>query len=207
MSTPVEHRSAPGPVNSPPGAPGGPSGALPGGVPEQAGPYAPAAASGRAAVPPETRGRTDISDRVVSRIATRAAGEVARVRKVGERGPLSLRGGTRATVDGELTTLRLDVTVDYPAPLREVAQEVRSHVAERIMALTGLYVGHIDIDVVNVTLTGTRTTRTGGTPGGTGDTAGTADTGDTGDTGGNGSTGTVGGAGTAEGAAPQRELG
>ncbi|WP_436760115.1 Asp23/Gls24 family envelope stress response protein [Streptosporangium sp. V21-05] len=105
----------------------------------------------RQAVPAEQRGRTDISDRVVSRIAARAAGEVARVREVGERGPLSFRGGTRATLDGELTTLRLDVTVEYPAPIREVAEEVRHHVARRVMALTGKDVGYIDVLVTNVT--------------------------------------------------------
>ncbi|GAA3005322.1 Asp23/Gls24 family envelope stress response protein [Streptosporangium longisporum] len=160
MSTPVEHRPVPGRATAGSASSAGSTelaelGDGPGGVPERTGRSAPSTVSGRPAVPAEQRGRTDISDRVVSRIATRAAGEVARVRKVGERGPLSFRGGTRATVDGELTTLRLDVTVDYPAPLREVAQQVRSHVAERIMALTGLYVGHIDIDVTDVTLTGT----------------------------------------------------
>lgn len=105
---------------------------------------------GPPAVPAEQRGRTDISERVVSRIAICAAREVARVRKVGERGPLSFRGGTRAAVDGRLATLRLDVTVEYPAPIRAVADEIRRHVAERVMALTGMDVGHIDIDVTNV---------------------------------------------------------
>ncbi|MFI6507354.1 Asp23/Gls24 family envelope stress response protein [Streptosporangium sp. NPDC050855] len=192
MSTPVEHRPVPGRAtqgSAEPAEPGTLSGDGPGGVPERTGRSAPSTVSGRLAVPAERRGRTDISDRVVSRIATRAAGEVARVRKVGERGPLSFRGGTRATVDGELTTLRLDVTVDYPAPLREVAQQVRSHVAERIMALTGLYVGHIDIDVTNVTLTGTgaaarrpraveaaETTGSAGSAGSAGSTGGTGST-------------------------------
>jgi uncharacterized alkaline shock family protein YloU len=105
----------------------------------------------RQAVPVEQRGRTDIAERVVSRIAARAAGEVARVREVGERGPLTLRGGgARATVDGDLAALRLNVTVEYPAPLLHVAEEIRRHVTERIRVLTGLAVGHIDIDVTNV---------------------------------------------------------
>jgi len=105
----------------------------------------------RQAVPVEQRGRTDIAERVVSRIAARAAGEVARVREVGERGPLTFRGGgTRATVDGKLAALRLNVTVEYPAPILHVAEEIRRHVTERIRVLTGLAVGHIDIDVTNV---------------------------------------------------------
>ncbi|MDP9849462.1 Asp23/Gls24 family envelope stress response protein [Streptosporangium lutulentum] len=142
MTTPVEPRSTETPADS---------GDLPA-LPED-GTSAAAAWSAqpvRQAVPIEQRGRTDIAERVVSRIATRAAEEVARVRKVGERGPLTFRGGTRAIVDGELTAVRLDLTVEYPAPLLHVAEEVRRHVTERVHRLTGLAVGHIDIDVTNV---------------------------------------------------------
>jgi len=87
---------------------------------------------------------------VVSRIAAHAAGEVPRIREVGKGKPLFFRGGTRTTLDGELATLRLDVTVEYPAPIREVAEEVRRHVAERVTALTGKDVGHIDVNVTGV---------------------------------------------------------
>jgi uncharacterized alkaline shock family protein YloU len=142
MTTPVEHRATETPADA-------------GDNPTRPGDDTPADAAWsaqpvRRAVPAEQRGRTEIAERVVSRIAARAAGEVARVSKVGERGPLTFRGGARATVDGELTALRLDVTVEYPAPLLHVADEVRQHVSERIHTLTGLAVGHIDIDVTNV---------------------------------------------------------
>ncbi|WP_371783398.1 Asp23/Gls24 family envelope stress response protein [Streptosporangium subroseum] len=143
MTTPVEHRATETPADA---------GDLPTRPPGDDTPADEAwsAQPVRRAVPAERRGRTEIAERVVSRIAARAAGEVARVRKVGERGPLTFRGGARATVDGELTALRLDVTVEYPAPLLHVADEVRQHVSERIHTLTGLAVGHIDIDVTNV---------------------------------------------------------
>jgi uncharacterized alkaline shock family protein YloU len=143
MTAPVEHRATETPANPYD---------LPARRPEDGTPAdaAQPAQSVRRTVPIEQRGRTDIAERVVSRIAARAAGEVARVRKVGERGPLTFRGGIRATVDGELTALRLNVTVEYPAPLLQVADEVRRHVTERIRTLTGLAVGHIDIDVTNV---------------------------------------------------------
>jgi uncharacterized alkaline shock family protein YloU len=142
MTTPVEHRATETPADA-------------GDNPTRPGDDTPADAAWsaqpvRRAVPAEQRGRTEIAERVVSRIAARAAGEVARVSKVGERGPLTFRGGARATVDGDLTALRLDVTVEYPAPLLHVADEVRQHVSERIHTLTGLAVGHIDIDVTNV---------------------------------------------------------
>ncbi|WP_326644014.1 Asp23/Gls24 family envelope stress response protein [Streptosporangium sp. NBC_01755] len=151
MNTPVEHRAtSSGTAADPGGLPADQVGSVLAGTERSAPPAVPAQPSQRA-VPAELRGRTDISNRVVSRIAAGAAREVARVRKVGEQGPLSFRGGTRAAVDGTLATLRLDVTVEYPAPIREVADEVRRHVAERIMTLTGMEVGHIDIDVTNVT--------------------------------------------------------
>ncbi|MGW0592593.1 Asp23/Gls24 family envelope stress response protein [Streptosporangium sp. NPDC002607] len=147
MNTPVEHHATSSGAAAD-------SGDLPAGRTGSAlaetGRSAPPAVPAQSAVPAELRGRTDISDRVVSRIAAGAAREVARVRKVGERGPLSLRGGTRAAVDGTLATLQLDVTMEYPAPIREVADEVRRHVAERVMTLTGMDVGYIDIDVTNV---------------------------------------------------------
>ncbi|GAA4188866.1 hypothetical protein GCM10022252_24830 [Streptosporangium oxazolinicum] len=151
MNTPVEHRSpSSGTVADPdPSSTRRENSGLAEG--ERSGlPAVPAQPSSRG-VPAERRGRTEISDRVVSRIAAHAAGEVARVGEVGERGPLSFRGGTRATLDGELATLRLDVAVEYPAPIREVAEEVRRHVAERVMALTGKDVGYIDIMVTGVT--------------------------------------------------------
>lgn len=151
MNTPVEHRPASSGTSADPDPPAsrqeGSALAESGRSTRSAVPAQPS----RQAVPAEQRGRTDISCRVVSRIAARAAGEVARVREVGERKALSFRGGTRATLDGELTTLRLDVTVEYPAPIREVAEEVRHHVAQRVMALTGKDVGYIDILVTNVT--------------------------------------------------------
>ncbi|MGJ6962205.1 Asp23/Gls24 family envelope stress response protein [Streptosporangium sp. G11] len=150
MNTPVEHRPASSGTASDPASP---SAREAGSALTETGrsgmPAVPAQPS-RQAVPAERRGRTDISDRVVSRIAARAAGEVARVEEVGERGPLSFRGGTRATLDGDLATLRLDVTVEYPAPIREVAEEVRRYVTERVMALTGMDVGYIDVAVTSV---------------------------------------------------------
>ncbi|MEU3165305.1 Asp23/Gls24 family envelope stress response protein [Streptosporangium sp. NPDC006930] len=143
MNTPVEHRPASSGTAAPPAGREDP-------VPGETGlPAVPAQPSWRG-VPAERRGRTEISDQVVSRIAAHAAGEVPRVREVGEWKPLFFRGGTHATLDGELATLQLDVTVEYPAPIREVAEEVRRHVAERVMTLTGKDVGHIDVNVTSV---------------------------------------------------------
>ncbi|WP_433516101.1 Asp23/Gls24 family envelope stress response protein [Nonomuraea sp. CA-143628] len=104
------------------------------------------------AVPPEGRGRTEVTDRVAAKIARCAAGEVAGVREVIERGG-GLRG-TRpasATVRGDTVEIGLTVSVAYPMPLRVVAAAIRSHVASRIAALTGLEVSHVDITMAELT--------------------------------------------------------
>ncbi|MEV4187018.1 Asp23/Gls24 family envelope stress response protein [Streptosporangium canum] len=148
MTTPVEHRATP--AEAPADVRGLPA-QRPGSTsPADAARSAPPALPVRPAVPAERRGKTDIPERVVARIAARAAREVARVREVRERGPLTFGGRTHATLDGDLTVLRLEVSVEYPAPLRQVTEAVRRHVADRVSVLTGLHIDHIDIDVTDV---------------------------------------------------------
>ncbi|GLW06115.1 hypothetical protein Misp01_12450 [Microtetraspora sp. NBRC 13810] len=98
-------------------------------------------------IAPEARGAIRIPENVVSKIAERAAEEVPGVVEVRHRGMPWKRRPARVVVDGSLTTLRLDVSVAYPAPIRRVTDELRHYVASRVHELTGLSVGHIDIDV------------------------------------------------------------
>jgi uncharacterized alkaline shock family protein YloU len=44
-------------------------------------------------------------------------------------------------------SLKVSVSVEYPAPVRDVAAEVRERVARRVYELTGLKVTEIDITV------------------------------------------------------------
>ncbi|GII92649.1 Asp23/Gls24 family envelope stress response protein [Sinosporangium siamense] len=94
----------------------------------------------------EPRGVTIVPERVVSRIAGYAAMEVAGVGRARRRGS-SPRGTASASVDGDVTAVQLNLTVEYPMPIRQVAENVRLHVAERVHTLTGLTVAHIDVDV------------------------------------------------------------
>ncbi|MEV6153180.1 Asp23/Gls24 family envelope stress response protein [Nonomuraea sp. NPDC052129] len=103
------------------------------------------------AVPPEGRGRTEVTDRVAAKIARHAAGEVAGVREVIERGGLRGTRPASATVRGDTVEIGLTVSVAYPMPLRGVAAAIRSHVASRIAALTGLQVSHVDITMAELT--------------------------------------------------------
>jgi uncharacterized alkaline shock family protein YloU len=96
-----------------------------------------------------------IADRVVEKIAQVAAGEVERASGI-PRGLLGTTFGrptatTRprasAKVDVSTVSLKLSVSVEYPAPVRDVAAEVRERVARRVYELTGLKVTEIDVTV------------------------------------------------------------
>jgi uncharacterized alkaline shock family protein YloU len=100
--------------------------------------------------PPEERGATDVAAHVVHRIAVKAAEEVPRVREVRPPGAMPWTRHSWAAVDGNLASVRLEMTLDYPAPIRVVADAVRRHVTERVEALTGLTVRQVDIDVAGL---------------------------------------------------------
>lgn len=102
-----------------------------------------------------TPGRVAIADRVLERIATHALADVDEVGGVARRllgvsiGQDSTESAPRveAHVDGQLATLRMTVSVAYPAPVRQVASAIRDLVATRVGELTGLEVRQVDIDV------------------------------------------------------------
>ncbi|MFG2075881.1 Uncharacterized conserved protein YloU, alkaline shock protein (Asp23) family [Nonomuraea maritima] len=92
----------------------------------------------------ERRGRTEISDRAVTKIACRAALEVPEVREVYLGTSLWSRpSGSR--VRGGRATLKLTVSMAYPTPLHAVSARLREHVIRRVEAQTGLEVRRLDI--------------------------------------------------------------
>lgn len=107
---------------------------------------------------PESRGRTQIAARVPERITSRmiaeadAAGGLARrilgvrVGRDGQAAPPRVQ----ARIDGNLVTLRVAVSVAYPAPVRQVVGQLREQVMARVSELTGLRVGQVDVDVVTL---------------------------------------------------------
>lgn len=108
------------------------------------------------------RGRTRIADRVVEKIAARAVAEVDNATgvarqllgvRLGSPGPGSA-ARVDAEVDGGVVTVRAAMAVRWPAPVRAVTRQVRTHVTERVESLTGLRVEQVDIDVTTL-LTGT----------------------------------------------------
>ncbi|MEO3870515.1 Asp23/Gls24 family envelope stress response protein [Nonomuraea sp. B12E4] len=108
---------------------------------------------------PERRGRTEVADRVVAKLACRAAMEVPEVRGVRLKGvPFKGRPGdgglwgrtSSAEVHGDRATVHLAVGVAYPAPLRAVGRRLREHVIRRVAAQTGVHVSRLDITMTDV---------------------------------------------------------
>ena len=109
-------------------------------------------------------GRTTIAEGVVAKVVGIAAREVSGVHALGGGGARALgaiRDAVNATdltqgvkVEVGETQVAADITivVDYPAPIQEVAENVRASVAAAITRLVGLEVVEINIDVDDVHL-------------------------------------------------------
>jgi len=100
---------------------------------------------------PDTRGMTTLANRVVEKIAARAASEVDHCTGI----PRSIAGiGTGntavqvdAVTDGAITGLTLRLGIEYPAPITSTTRRIRGHVTDVVQQLCGLRVDHIDITV------------------------------------------------------------
>ncbi len=98
------------------------------------------------------RGQTRIHDRVVQRIVSVSAAEVSgtggtRRRVLGVAVSGAERPVAQADVNGSVVTARVSLSMGYPSPVREIAAQVRGHVAQRVEELTGLRVAEVDVVV------------------------------------------------------------
>ncbi|KQV03257.1 MULTISPECIES: iron-sulfur cluster assembly protein [unclassified Kitasatospora] len=97
------------------------------------------AATVSAALPAAERGRLRIADRVLVRLAERAAGQAlgrsGAVRRIAVTGP------------GDPVRLTLGVELPFPADLAALATAVRAAVAAELAALTGRTVGEVVVVV------------------------------------------------------------
>lgn len=104
-------------------------------------------------VPIEDRGRTTIADKVVERIAAKAAGEIEAVADT--RGGLTrlLRGRlprASAVVAGSASRIQVEVAASWPTPMSSLATKVRDHVSERVTTLAGVEVMAVDVSIADV---------------------------------------------------------
>ncbi|MGY4771244.1 Asp23/Gls24 family envelope stress response protein [Kribbella sp. CWNU-51] len=118
-------------------------------------PLAPAAAieqaTARGGLDPGSRGRLDISPRVVERVAEATALQVHGVLR---REATFGRGLPRAKAQlaGRRVGLDLEIAVEWGHPLAELAAETRGRVAQTVADLTGLGVDAVRVDISAVEL-------------------------------------------------------
>jgi uncharacterized alkaline shock family protein YloU len=101
------------------------------------------------------RGTTTIADRVVERIASRAASEVDGVRAVPASALTRLLRGTSesqvdVTVASNVARVELQVAVEYPRTLPAIANTIGERVIERVQHLTGMAVESVSIVVAEL---------------------------------------------------------
>lgn len=103
--------------------------------------------------PPAERGTTTVPDRVVAKIATAAVSEVTGTHVLTGRFG-GLVGGavarSHARISGNNVMVHLVIAAHYPAPLANVAREVRAHVTHRVAEYTGFAVRHVDIEIAEL---------------------------------------------------------
>ena len=105
---------------------------------------------------PGRRGSLVVKDRVVASIAAHAALEVPGVaRHASGLDRVTGRDLPRVQVHvrGDRVRAEVDIAVQWPRPLAEVAAAVRSHVMDRLDALSGLRVDAVDVRVPTITTT------------------------------------------------------
>jgi uncharacterized alkaline shock family protein YloU len=125
------------------------------------------------AAPPATARNTDepsgtitISETVVAKLASRAVLEVpdaggATPRVLGRAIPGAGHLGIRETslttapkasadVDGAVARVEVAISVRWPVSIRQVTEQVRGHLRERLHALTGLTVAEVRVTVTDL---------------------------------------------------------
>ncbi|MGW9072869.1 Asp23/Gls24 family envelope stress response protein [Streptomyces yangpuensis] len=106
------------------------------------------AGSTRPVPPAAERGATVIPDKVVARIAARAAQEALATLPAAPAAPAALTSPhASATTGGGAARLRLALDLPYPLDLAGAARHVQHHVRERVARLTGMHVTEVTLAI------------------------------------------------------------
>jgi uncharacterized alkaline shock family protein YloU len=100
-----------------------------------------------AQLPAPDRGSLRIADRVIAKIAARAAREVLVDAPGAELVPRDARPHASVSVRKNAARLRLTLELGYPADIGAVCGSVRRHVTSRVEALTGMAVPEVAVEV------------------------------------------------------------
>jgi uncharacterized alkaline shock family protein YloU len=102
------------------------------------------------------RGRLEIADRVIERIAAEAAAEVDRATGTPRRvlgvsvGSPTDRPDVSARVDGPVAIVDVVMSVAWPAPVTKVTEQVRARIVQRLADLAGVRAAQVDIRVTTL---------------------------------------------------------
>ena len=91
-------------------------------------------------------GRTLVSDGVVAAVAAIAAREVPCVHDLSRHAARAVQ----VDVAEHEVAVEVSIVVEHPAPVQEVADQVRAHVAHAITRLTGTAVVEVDVVVADL---------------------------------------------------------
>ena len=101
-----------------------------------------------------TRGQTVLAAKVIEKIAgqvasdeSSAGGSSGGFLGIGTRADLSARPKASVELSGNIATLRVEVGMRYPVPLRQATEELRRRIATRVTELTGVDVRQVDIRI------------------------------------------------------------
>lgn len=99
-------------------------------------------------------GSTVIARKVLEKIAgqiakdeTFAGGSSGGFLGIGARADLSARPRAHVELAGNIASLKVDVGLPYPVPLRQATDQLRDRISSRVTELTGVEVRQVDVTV------------------------------------------------------------
>ncbi|WP_052273949.1 Asp23/Gls24 family envelope stress response protein [Arthrobacter sp. L77] len=103
---------------------------------------------------PSTRGTLVIAERAIEKVASNAASTVPGVSGptggflgLGARHKETARPKADVQLNGLIASLRLEVGITYPAPLKQTTELLRATVRDDVSRICGLDVRQVDIDI------------------------------------------------------------
>lgn len=115
---------------------------------------APAPSARRPRLDVGSRGNTAMSRKVLEKIAaqvakdeTQAGGSSGGFLGIGARADLAARPQASVELAGNIASLKVEVGLPYPLPLRQATDQLRDRIAGRVTELTGVEVRQVDVKV------------------------------------------------------------
>ncbi|MDN3480669.1 Asp23/Gls24 family envelope stress response protein [Arthrobacter sp. APC 3897] len=100
------------------------------------------------------RGRTVLSRKVLEKVAaqivvdeTFAGGSSGGFLGIGARADLTARPDAKVELAGNVASLKVEVGLPYPVPLRQATNQLRDRISSRVSEMTGVEVRQVDVTI------------------------------------------------------------